>query len=242
LLISGQGFHWSSVCRPGWIAAAEAVKSWAGSATHDRARDGQRTLAHASRAWAKHEAQETGYPAARLLSQVEAIIANKTVFGHKQPGQYWLRLMLEKDAIPVRLMAPSEAAEGKPLPLVLALHGAGGQREHLFRSLWQRRCGSGNVTIAAGCWSRHAPGFFSDMPAAQIVDAVDRLYPVDRKRVYIVGHSMGAMQAGGRRGTIPIVGPASRRLAAADTCLTARRFATFPFSSASVVKTLSCRV
>lgn len=173
--------------------AADVTKSWQGqprSTEHETAKALLRTL----RALAKHEVLETSYPAARLLAQVEAIIADQTVFGHKQPGQFWLRLNLEKDSIPVRLMAPPQVSEGKSLPLVLALHGAGGSENMYFETY-------GSGAVVKQCqdrgWILVAPrsGFFSDMPAAQIVDAVDRLYPVDRRRIYIVGHSMGAMQA-----------------------------------------------
>jgi predicted esterase len=193
LLLNAQGISLVERLSERLEAVAGAVKAWQGqpqTSEHETAKALLRTL----RALAKHEVQETSYPAAKLLSQVEAILANKSVFGHKQPGQFWLRLALEKDSIPVRIMAPPQAAQGKPLPLVIALHGAGGSENIYFEAY-------GNGATVQQCqdrgWLLVGPrsGFFSDMPAAQIVDAVDRLYPVDRKRVYIVGHSMGAMQA-----------------------------------------------
>jgi predicted esterase len=46
------------------------------------------------------------------------------------------------------------------------------------------------------------------LPVADVIDEVDRLYPVDQKRVYLVGHSMGARLAAG------LVGREPRRFAA----------------------------
>src|SRR5262249_14666700 len=85
--------------------------------------------------------------------------------------------------------------QGKPLPLVIALHGAGSS-ENLFFDGYGR---GGIVRLCAERgWLLLAPrteGLAFNFPAAALVDEVNRLYPVDRKQVFVVGHSMGAMQA-----------------------------------------------
>ncbi len=78
--------------------------------------------------------QETNYPAVRLLGEAEqaatAITAGKPYYGQKKPGDFYLTLATTVP-VPVRLRAPEAARKGEPLPLVIALHGAGGS-ENLF--------------------------------------------------------------------------------------------------------------
>lgn len=143
---------------------------------------------------------ETNYPAARLLREAEevadAVKAGRTYYGGRRTGQFWLRLPLpESRYLPVRLLAPEAVKAGKPLPLVIALHGAGGS-ENLFFD------GYGNGLIAQlgeqRGWLVVAPrsaGFFRPPTPSEVIDAVAKVYPVDRQRVFVVGHSMGAAQA-----------------------------------------------
>jgi pimeloyl-ACP methyl ester carboxylesterase len=141
---------------------------------------------------------ETNYPAARLLGQAEAALkavqGGRRYFGD-EPGEFWLRLATGKGGSAVRLLAPDAVKQGRPVPLVIALHGAGGS-ENLFFD------GYGNGAIVRLCrergWLLVAPrtdGLVFDFPAAALVDEVSRLFSVDRMRVFVVGHSMGAMQA-----------------------------------------------
>jgi predicted peptidase len=95
----------------------------------------------------------------------------------------------------VRLLAPEAVRQGQPLPLVLALHGAGGSENIFFDAYGQGR-------ILRACrrrgWLLAAPrGSLFDVtpPLPDLVDAIDRLYPVDRRRIFVVGHSLGAIQA-----------------------------------------------
>jgi predicted esterase len=136
---------------------------------------------------------ETDYPAARLLadaeSAVEAIKAGKTYYGNKRPGQYWLTLVCTKESKNVRLLAPAAAKKGEPLPLVIALHGTGGSDNLYFDA-------NGHGVTAQLCerrgWLLVSP---NGGPTSGLIDAVDKLYPVDRNHVFLLGHSLGAMQA-----------------------------------------------
>jgi predicted esterase len=136
---------------------------------------------------------ETDYPAARLLadaeSAVEALKAGKTYYGHMRAGQYWLTLVCAKESKNVRLQAPAAAKKGQPLPLVIALHGTGGSDNLYFDA-------NGHGVTAELCeqrgWLLVSP---NGGPTNGLIDAVDKLYPVDRKRVFLLGHSLGAMQA-----------------------------------------------
>jgi pimeloyl-ACP methyl ester carboxylesterase len=148
---------------------------------------------------------ETNYPAARLVAEIEraieAVDAGKVFYGVKSPGQYWLDLTTEKTSCVARVLAPKAISDGKPLPLVVALHGAGGS-ENLFFD------GYGRGICAACCekegWLMCAPrSGFTGPPLVEVVDELCRLYPVDRSRIYLVGHSMGAQQAVAAAGKSP---------------------------------------
>ena len=150
-------------------------------------------------ALAGRETMETDYPAARLLAEAEAaalsIQAGKTYFGGDKTGQFWLRLPSgPSSAIAVRLQAPDSIKEKKPLPLVIAMHGLGGSENMFFEAY-------GSGLIAKLCrergWLLVSPRSFlgAGHSIATMIDEVNKLYPVDKTKVFIVGHSLGALQA-----------------------------------------------
>lgn len=140
---------------------------------------------------------ETTYPAAQLMKEVEdgvaAFQAGKPVFGDKKPGQFRMQLVTKNGTRAVRLQAPEAAKKGDPLPLVIALHGAGGS-ENLFFDGY----GAGLVTKlgAERGWLVVSPAvdFFGD-PTDGLVEEIAKFYPVDREKVFVIGHSMGAAKA-----------------------------------------------
>lgn len=143
---------------------------------------------------------ETNYPAARLISEAEAlsksISADERFFGAKRAGQFWLTVPTSQGDVPVRVFVPDEAKAGKPIPLVVALHGAGGS-ENLFFDGY----GYGKVVRLAKerGWMVVAPRagalFDGPPPVAAIIDALAKIYPIDVASVFVVGHSMGAGHA-----------------------------------------------
>ncbi len=106
----------------------------------------------------------------------------------------WLVVPTEKAATPCRLFVPDGLAKDKPVPLVVALHGAGGSENMFFESY-----GAGHIVkeCAKRGWLLVSPrsGFLGTPPVAAIVEKLRDRYPIDPKRVYLVGHSMGAGQA-----------------------------------------------
>lgn len=158
-----------------------------------------RALVKVLTALERKETLETNYPAARLLREAEAAVraraAGRRYYGAPRAGDFWLTLPLPKGSAPVRLLAPEAVRQGQPLPLVVALHGAGGT-ENLFFEAY------GGGAVVRRCrergWLLVAPRgslFELTPPLADLVDAVGRLYPIDRRRVFVVGHSLGAVQA-----------------------------------------------
>lgn len=110
-------------------------------------------------------------------------------------GDFWLTLGDGGGGLPARLYVP-ERPEGvdpkTPRPLVIALHGAGGDE-----NLWISGYGGGNLRAAL---ARHdaigvSPlvGMLGFGPATfdAIVESVAAWHTIDRSRIYVIGHSMG---------------------------------------------------
>lgn len=172
----------------------ESLSGEPGTADHATAR----SLVALLERLAGKETLETNYPAARLLREVEeltkSLAAGKSFYGKERSGQFWMTLA-GKSTAAVRVFIPETAKAGKPLPLVVALHGAGGS-ENLFFDGY----GDGKVMRLARerGWLLVAPrsGLLGGgNNVAGLIDALAALYPVDAKRVFVVGHSMGAGQA-----------------------------------------------
>ena len=138
---------------------------------------------------ARGETLETNLPAARLLAEAEAVAGRMYYYGKDRPGEFWLSLAVNGRGVPVRVRIPEQAKQGKPLPLVIALHGAGGSENMFFDGY-----GNGEVARLAARrgWVVVAT---RDGLTDGVIDALAKLYPVDRTRVFLVGHSMGAGQA-----------------------------------------------
>jgi predicted esterase len=144
--------------------------------------------------------QEMDYPAARLFTEAEslakAIENGNPFYGPDRTGQFWLSVPVGTEPALVRVFVPEQAKAGKPVPLVVALHGAGGS-ENLFFEAY----GNGLVAKLAKerGWMIVAPrsgGLFDAAPPVpSIIDELAKRYPIDPRRVFLVGHSMGAMQA-----------------------------------------------
>lgn len=139
---------------------------------------------------------ETDYPAARLVAQAEQLAkvpAGTPFFEGRGAGQHWLCLDTARKPAIVRLNLP-EIPEGKKVPLVVALHGAGGSENMFFDAY-----GHGAVVREAARrgWIVVATRteFFGSPPVDAVVDELARRYPIDTARVFLVGHSMGAGQA-----------------------------------------------
>lgn len=147
---------------------------------------------------------ETDYPCAHLLKEVEsatkAIEENKPYYDFNgqnpnSPGQYWLTIALPNQRLAyTRVLVPELKTKNKRLPLVIALHGAGGSENMFFESY-------GAGAIVELCqqrgWVLVAPraGAFGSGPLPNLIDELAKRLPIDVNQVFLVGHSMGAGQA-----------------------------------------------
>ncbi len=143
------------------------------------------------------DTEETDYPAARLMTEMEdvakAIRSNERYYGPQRAGQFWLSIPIELTSWAVRLRVPEGFVQDKPIPLVIALHGVGGSENMFFDS-----CGAGCCVRECekrGWMMVAARAGYGTPAVAEIVAELAKSYPIDPKRIYIVGHSMGAGHA-----------------------------------------------
>jgi len=138
----------------------------------------------------------------------------------RRVGSWWCALEMGNLVLPVRWYGPSlksmgekKAAEVEKPALVIALHGVGGD-ENMFPDAY----GAGVIGELA-----EAKGFVLASPRADmlmgnvaalrgLVDEAERLYGIDRERVYLIGHSMGA-------GTAAVFARAEMKSIAAVVCI-----------------------
>lgn len=140
--------------------------------------------------------EETDVPAASLLANAEAMLNGTPFFTASKPGEYWLSVPLGgKKTAPVRVFLPRGLKEGTPVPVVVGLHGAGGSENLFFEGYGAGRAVAecrkrGWVFVA----TRSALDFTGAPPVPAILDELAKRFPLDAKRTFLVGHSMGAAQ------------------------------------------------
>ena len=158
------------------------------------------------KALADGRGQETDFPAARLLRFVEGLRAGTplqadTIREAARNGDLWLTLSDGRGEVPVRLRAPADATG--PLPVLFLHHGAGGSENMFFDT-----CGAGRAAtlgVERG-WLVVAPrqGLFGlPLDVAAMLDVLGDSFDIDRTRVFLVGHSMGAGQVAKQVGLHP---------------------------------------
>ena len=145
-----------------------------------------------------------------LIAQVDAEI--KQLADGKNPyrrrsGDYWRTIQTGGTTLACRVFAPAETVGEEARPLVVALHGAGGDENMFFDAY-----GRGVIKALA-----QSNGFIVVTPSTyplllnpSLIDGVIETmvadYAIDRSRVYVLGHSLGggatARIAGQRRATL----------------------------------------
>ncbi len=131
-------------------------------------------------------------------------------------GDYWRVLKTSAVDIPLRVYAPAGLDLAKPLPLVVAFHGAGGD-ENMFMDAYGvgiiKRLADkhGFLLVSPLTYAFSGAGIGASFDA--LLDAIGYDYSIDAKRIYVLGHSMG-----GGATTAIVVARGARIAAAAPIC------------------------
>lgn len=142
--------------------------------------------------------EETPLPGAAILAEAEALAAavasGKPSDQLTRPGQHWIAVPLPTRPQVARIAIPTVAKPDERIPVVVAMHGAGGSENMFFDAY-------GNGALVQACvergWFVIAPrcGLLGGVDLPALLEAMAQRWPIDRTRVVLVGHSMGAMQA-----------------------------------------------
>lgn len=152
------------------------------------------------------------------LSKAEAIVAGAK--GGKDPfkgktGDFERHYLLQgaSEIMPYRVYVPKAYAPSRATPLVIALHGLGGNEDGFFDNYEQlppklseqygfllasplgyRRDGFyGSGIMGATDAASRRRGEYSEKDVLEVLRLMKAAYNVDESRIYLIGHSMGAI-------------------------------------------------
>jgi predicted esterase len=146
---------------------------------------------------------ETDFPAHQILVWLEKGIEQEgnastieAAFGN---GQYWLDFSKEARSGVVRIQFPNSMNSGyknqdQALPVIVAYHGAGGSENMFFDAYGAGRLAklardNGYLLITP-----RQPLMGALLPIDSLVDQLANIASIDRSRIIVIGHSMGAGQ------------------------------------------------
>jgi predicted esterase len=140
--------------------------------------------------------QETDYPILERINLCEKLNAESPaadlLLQHSRSRDLWLTLARGNKAVPTRIRGPRESSG--PLPVLFVFHGAGGSENMFFETYGAGRTireavNRGWLVVAPG---QGLLGLSLDVP--DLLNALEPWFPIDRTRVMLLGHSMGAAQ------------------------------------------------
>lgn len=114
-------------------------------------------------------------------------------------GDTWHGVPLGEELyLPARIYVPAEVDRQGPMPLVIALHGAGGDENFFMEAggdgVIKRLADERGFVVVS---PQASPLMDVGLAFDSIVALMQSLYDIDEKRIYVLGHSMGAMMTGG---------------------------------------------
>ncbi|MFN7840233.1 MAG: hypothetical protein ACK5YR_12130 [Pirellula sp.] len=146
---------------------------------------------------------ETDFPAHQILVWLEKAIEKEGNAGIVEAaygnGQYWLDFSKEARSGVVRVQFPNAMNSGstnqdQKLPVIVAYHGAGGSENMFFDAY-----GAGRLARLARdngylIVTPRQPLMGAMLPIDLLIDQLAELAPIDRSKIVVIGHSMGAGQ------------------------------------------------
>jgi predicted esterase len=139
---------------------------------------------------------ETDLPHSRLIFGAERLAKQKEpYYNPTRPGEFWLSIPVEKKTTVIRIRIPPKLETKKSVPILIALHGMGGSENLFFEGYGngivpRMAAERGWLVVATRVEGLLGAGPAPNVPA--ILDELAKRYPIDPKRVYLIGHSMGA--------------------------------------------------
>ncbi len=136
---------------------------------------------------------DLGALAADVSAEVAALLEGHDPY-RRRTGDLWRVLTVGDRTLPFRVYAPDAAAGEEPRPLVVVLHGMGGD-ENMFLEGY----GAGRIraladehgfVVASPRTGDYLRGGEDAFPA--LIDRLAEDFAIDRRRVHVLGHSMGA--------------------------------------------------
>jgi predicted esterase len=128
---------------------------------------------------------------------LDALEAGKDPFGGKH-GDFRraYRSAVDQSLQPYRLFVPDGYDGSKAVPLMIALHGMGGDENSMFDSYGKDLPKQAQrVGFIVACPKGREPASMyrgsAEQDVLDVMAEVERDYKVDRSRVYLMGHSMG---------------------------------------------------
>lgn len=128
--------------------------------------------------------------ASALQEEIAALQAGRDPYRHT--GDIWRVLQMPAGAVPIRIYIPPQARAAQDLPLVIALHGAGADENMFLEGYGHGRLRYLADSLGFLVASPNTVEFARD-PAAldTLLAVVARANHFDRRRVYVLGHSLG---------------------------------------------------
>ncbi|MDB4810000.1 dienelactone hydrolase family protein [bacterium] len=141
--------------------------------------------------------QEADFPYSQRLKNCELLFSSrsnpKNISGKQfHAKEFWISLADGTRSVPTRIRLPSNMKT--PVPVLLVFHGAGGSENMFFETY-----GAGRVISesAERGWIVVSPrqGLFGlTLDISKMLNALESFASIDRNRIMLLGHSMGAAQ------------------------------------------------
>ena len=143
------------------------------------------------------QTQEADFPLLARLRFVEKIASSPAnlpsiLVEYAGKSDLWISLVNDTRSVKVRIRIPNYQQE--LAPVLIVFHGAGGSENMFFETY-----GAGRVIREAEKrgWLVVSPGYGPlglSLDIGDMLDALQLMFPIDRNRVMLLGHSMGAAQ------------------------------------------------
>jgi len=134
-----------------------------------------------------------------LNSEIRELEQGRNPFQGRK-GDTWRVLRHGEEEIPFRVFLSENADLSLALPLVVAFHGAGGDENMFFEGygsgILKRLADQRKFLLAAPRTSPFTGAKGADKFEA-LVKVLGREYPLDTRRIYVVGHSLGGLAVNG---------------------------------------------